>query len=240
MKHRSALALVILLALAGTASAAPSLKLSDDSFDFGIVPQNARISHVFWVKSNGPDTLHISKVVPGCGCTQAPLERNVLAAGDSTRLEIIFATGSYTNSVTKSPRIETDAVPPVTNVHIKAFVASRPDSTYPLVVKPYKLDLTATEDESRTATFTLVNMSDSPLRPKLVSRDPRLISVTLPNVIPAGGSAEGAVKLTRAAMEKELTTSFTIQLNDEKSTRFTVPVRRDAGAIPSGIKTSSR
>ncbi len=34
-------------------------------FDFGFVPQNSTISHVFWLHSNGDDSLKIIKVVPG-------------------------------------------------------------------------------------------------------------------------------------------------------------------------------
>jgi hypothetical protein len=48
------------LALAG-----PSLTIPDPTFDFGYVPQNSTISHVFWLHSTGDDTLKIIKVSPG-------------------------------------------------------------------------------------------------------------------------------------------------------------------------------
>jgi hypothetical protein len=54
-----------LLVLAVTASAAPQLRIEEDTFDFGYVPQNSQISHIFWLKSVGTDTVKILKVVPG-------------------------------------------------------------------------------------------------------------------------------------------------------------------------------
>jgi len=48
-----------------SASAAPRLTLPESTFNFGFVPQNAKISHGFWLQSTGDDTLKIIKVVPG-------------------------------------------------------------------------------------------------------------------------------------------------------------------------------
>ena len=35
----------------------PQLTIPDPVFDFGYVPQNSKISHVFWLYSTGTDTL---------------------------------------------------------------------------------------------------------------------------------------------------------------------------------------
>lgn len=60
----SALAVAILI-LAVSAYAAPRLIMEHSTFDFGYAPQNSSISHDFWLKSAGTDTLRILKVVPG-------------------------------------------------------------------------------------------------------------------------------------------------------------------------------
>ncbi len=57
--------LVALLGAASMATAAPRLDIEGDSFDFGFVPQNSKITHSFWLKSTGDDTLRIVRVVPG-------------------------------------------------------------------------------------------------------------------------------------------------------------------------------
>ena len=49
----------------GTAFAAPRLTIPQTDFNFGNVPQNAKIAHVFWLHSTGDDSLKILKVVPG-------------------------------------------------------------------------------------------------------------------------------------------------------------------------------
>lgn len=51
--------------LAAQIQGAPRLVLVESEFDFGYVPQNSKISHVFWLKSAGDDSLKILKVVPG-------------------------------------------------------------------------------------------------------------------------------------------------------------------------------
>lgn len=43
----------------------PRIAVSAESFDFGRVPQGASISHIFWIKNVGEDTLRITDVKPG-------------------------------------------------------------------------------------------------------------------------------------------------------------------------------
>jgi hypothetical protein len=56
---------VMLLVVAGAIQAAPRLVLPETAFNFGFVPQNSKISHVFWLYSKGDDSLIVLKVVPG-------------------------------------------------------------------------------------------------------------------------------------------------------------------------------
>lgn len=51
--------------LVSAVSAAPRLVIEEEEFNFGYVPQNSKISHVFWLRSEGDDSLKILKVVPG-------------------------------------------------------------------------------------------------------------------------------------------------------------------------------
>lgn len=57
--------MVLVVIVASGVKAAPRLVIDSSEFDFGFVPQNSKISHVFWLKSEGDDTLKILKVVPG-------------------------------------------------------------------------------------------------------------------------------------------------------------------------------
>ena len=54
------------LALTGSpAQAEPNLTIPNSIFDFGFAPQKSKLSHSFWLKSTGTDSLIIQKVVPG-------------------------------------------------------------------------------------------------------------------------------------------------------------------------------
>ena len=53
-------------------------------YDFGFAPQNAKISHTFELYNSGDDSLKITKVVPGCGCTKTPLAKDQLAPKEKT------------------------------------------------------------------------------------------------------------------------------------------------------------
>ncbi len=58
-------AVTTVLLMTGGVDAAPRMTISDSLFDFGYVPQNAKVSHVFWLYSTGDDTLKVIKVSPG-------------------------------------------------------------------------------------------------------------------------------------------------------------------------------
>jgi len=57
--------LFILCGIAATALANPKIKIQDPYFNFGHVPQNSTVSHDYWIRNIGTDTLKITKVKPG-------------------------------------------------------------------------------------------------------------------------------------------------------------------------------
>lgn len=59
------LLLVVLILSAGAVLAEPQLTIPESLFDFGLVPQNSTISHIFWLHSTGTDSLKIANVRPG-------------------------------------------------------------------------------------------------------------------------------------------------------------------------------
>lgn len=68
----SAVAMLALTALAAQAQQRqadlvnqPRLEVPEVAFNFGYVPQGASISHVFWLRNVGGDTLRITDVRPG-------------------------------------------------------------------------------------------------------------------------------------------------------------------------------
>lgn len=220
-------ALTVVLLCTTQVGAAPLMNIPETTFDFGYCPQNSQVTHTFWLHNAGDDTLVITNVIPGCGCTKAPIERDRLGVGDSTRLEIIFSTKRYSNRVSKRPRIQTNEGAPDKNVTITADVMVRPDSSYPIIIRPYKLDLSQFGEKTRDEiTFAIENVSDKALKPTLISSSNELMTLKLPKEIAPGKTEVATMKLTPEGVKQEFEKSFTIQLNDEQNTRFTVPTKR--------------
>ncbi len=155
------------------------------------------------------------------------MEKEILAVGDSAALEIILSTRKYKSRVVKKPRIQTNEGPPDKHVQISANVVIRPDSTYPIVINPYKIDLSQfTEKVIKKAKFKITNVSDQKLDINLTSLPRGLFEVKLPKSIKPGSTESGEIKLLDDALEQSFQKSITIQLTDADSSRFTVPIKR--------------
>ena len=155
------------------------------------------------------------------------MEKDLLAVGDSTRLEIIFHTKTYKGNVSKQPRIETNEGQPDKRVQIKANIMLRPDSTYPAVISPYKLNISQFGEKVRDEmSFNIENVSDMDLVPSLIDYPSELFEVELPDKIKAGKTEKAKLRLKDDALDLNYDKSFTIEFNDEAKTRFTIPVRR--------------
>jgi len=155
------------------------------------------------------------------------LEKELLAVGDSTILEIILSTKKYRNRLLKKPRIQTNEGPPDKSVQVSANVILRPDSTYPLIISPYKIDMSQfTEKVIDKAKFKITNVSDQKLNLDLISYSDDIMEIKLPKEIKPGKTEKGEIKLKSDKITESFYKSFTLELNDEKKTRFTIPVKR--------------
>ncbi|MBD3404041.1 DUF1573 domain-containing protein [candidate division GN15 bacterium] len=226
MRYAITLALGAVL-LAGSVLAGPELTIPHTSFDFGYMPQHAVATHKYELRSTGDAELIITQIKPGCGCTKTPLEKNTLAPGEATELELVFDSKRFRGPVTKAARIFSNEGREHQLIDFTANILIRPDSTWPVIVTPYKMNMSQLGSSPRTeAEFTLTNLSENDLSPALITAADDYISVTLPEVIAAGQSATGRVQLTDAAVKMEFEKSFTFELDDGGRTRFTVPVTR--------------
>ena len=164
--------------------------------------------------------------------------KDVLAVGDSTELEIIFSSKKYRTKITKRPKIQTNEGPPDKFVSITVNVVTRPDSTYPLIMRPYKIDLSQLGSKViDKMSFEIKNVSDEDLKLKLVSYASEYFEVDLPKKVKAGETKKARVKLRKEVLGKSFDKSFTIELNDEVQSRFTIPVKRKLAA---SAKTASK
>ena len=223
----SVLAVLIMAISATVAWPSPRLTLPETVFNFGYVPQHSLVSHRFWLLSTGDDTLRIEQIIPGCSCTRAPLEKNKLASGDSTVVEIIFSTKSFRNRVEKSPKIQTNETTPDKSLKIIANVLAKTDSTFPVIIEPFKIFLPKSETEQvNKRQFSIKNVSKENLKLELVSLPDGYFEIDLPVEIKAGETITGEIRLLKDSIGRNFQKSFTIRFNDDFGSRFTIPVIR--------------
>lgn len=222
------------------------LQLDQDTFNFGYTPGKSRVSHTFWLKNIGKDTMEIVRVRPGCSCTKAPVLKRLIPPNDSSGLEIIFSSGYYRGDVKKQPSFTvSDQENPDHNLHYTSYVMYDDDSTFNPVVEinPAVLEIIIGEEKDQYS-VNVKNISDQPLRMSLVSYDPKAMDISVPaDEIKPGKEAAITLKLENADYYKipGFEKSFTIEFSDKDQSRFTVPVRyahesaqKPKGGYPAG------
>lgn len=111
-----------------------------------------------------------------------------------------------------------------------AKVMPHPDSSYPVILKPYKLNINQFGEKSRTEIeFDISNVSDQDLEITLISYQDNFFSVDIPKTVGAGKAVKGHVKVTdeKAGESFDKSLTFAVQgANDKVPIRFTIPVRR--------------
>ncbi|MFH2048853.1 MAG: DUF1573 domain-containing protein [bacterium] len=209
------------------AQAGPKIFLPETEFNWGKICQNRTVNHTFWIKSVGDDTLIITKVVPGCGCTKAPLQDSVLAPGDSTRLDIFFSTKSYRGYVTKKPYLLTNIGEEITYLKIYSLLVAEPENDLPLYLNPQYIDVSQyTEKPRRKASFLIENRGDIDYKLTLIDWERDFFDVDLPSLVKAGETVEGSIMVHEDKVPYDFNLSLTFAINDIDETRYTLPIER--------------
>jgi len=225
--------------LAGILSANPALEIPQSAFDFGYIPQQAQFSRTFYLKSSGDEAVKIIKVIPGCSCTQAPLDKDIIYPGDSAALEIIFNSKKYVGLVTKRPRVETNTYPPGQRVSFSANVVAAPDSTLPLIIEPWLADFSPQNGPGNTRTLAITNRTNSELEIVVVDKPKDRVKIKLPEKITPGETVNAVFEFDGADKDTELIKSITFQINDPDQSRFSIPIMRQGSRIETELEVES-
>lgn len=109
----------------GTTTAVPGGKpkvevVGGDVVDWGSVPPGV-LKRMVRITNTGNGTLNISEVKPTCGCTTAPLDKQVLQPGDTASMEVSVDVANSSGPVTKNMTIfSNDSTNPALVVTLKA------------------------------------------------------------------------------------------------------------------------
>jgi hypothetical protein len=200
--------------------------IEETNFDFGYIPGGEVVSHSYYLYSRGTDSLKILKVQPGCGCTKAPLKKDVVAAGDSANVELVFTStkGSH-GAVSKSATVTcNDNDRASFQLTFKGKTYDYPDSLRPLTLSDATIKIDA-KAKSKEVKLIVKNVSKTNVKMNLVSLPSDYLKLDFPDSeIKPGKEKEIKIRVNPQVNDEEFKKSFTFAVNDSAGTRYTVPV----------------
>ncbi len=173
------------------------------------------------------------------------MKKRLLAVGDSTEIEIVFSSGSRRGRFSKSPRLYTsDPSVTETRLRLKGEIIEKGDPMLNALMdfEPFGLDIIIGEEEKNTYEIEVTNVSEEELSMDLVSTSYSYFDVKLPGKVKPGKSDKIEIELLNpeAHGTQGFNKSFTIELSDSASTRFTIPVTYQEEKKQATVSHSSR
>ncbi len=234
-------ALANLLFAQEAAKSSAKLYIDDTVFDFGYIYGGSVVSHSYVFHSRGTDSLKILNVKPGCGCTKAPLTKEVVAPGDSTEVELVYTSnkgvkGNFAKNATVTCN---DADRGTFQLKFNGSSFTNVDSLTPLTLSEGELAITGLPG-SKEVKLTVKNVSPNPVKIRLAALPARFLQVAVPEVeIKPGREKEIAVKVNSSVKDEQFKKSFTFVVDDQSQTRYTIPVSYSKLAEVSVIQPAS-
>lgn len=230
MRIRSFVLACLLFVAAGSAVAAPALKMSVEEFDFGQVASRSVLYYTLWFQSAGDDTLRIYEIKTGCDCAVMPLERDILPPGDSIQVTLVWEAERIHGLIRRFPRIFTNASPDPYRLKFYAMVLDDPGEAQPVRIKPYRFLFSEFMGKARDSiAFTLSNMENVPFAILPVSEPSTFYEIVVPDSIPADKQVKGFVRLRKGGADSDFKETLTLQFNSRgrEAKRFSVPISRE-------------
>ncbi|MCL5991764.1 MAG: DUF1573 domain-containing protein [Bacteroidetes bacterium] len=125
MKYLVLSIVLLSFVLLNSTNAQPKLEIvGGDTYNWNkVTPKESPLSAKIQLKNAGTDTLVISNVKPGCGCTTAPLDKSKLGPNEVGTLDVKLNISNRPGAVTKSISITSnDPKTPNATLFLKAEV----------------------------------------------------------------------------------------------------------------------
>jgi len=168
MGRLNGVALICLLLCLGRAQSLSQSRLEivgGPTFDFGDVYSGSTVSHDVTLKNVGTDTLVITDVMGGCGCTGTLMSSDHIAPNGISTLSISFSSKEFSGAVQKVVGLNTNDT---ANGHVRiTFTANVIKS---LSIDPEYLMFRTSVDSAASAELSIVNTGSSAVR--ILSAEP--------------------------------------------------------------------
>ncbi|OGU56920.1 MAG: hypothetical protein A2X64_02735 [Ignavibacteria bacterium GWF2_33_9] len=160
--------------------AKPQISFPDGlEYNWGIVkPKDSPLNAEIMISNTGTDTLHITNVKPTCGCTNAPLRKDLLAPGEATSLMVTLTVANYSGEIEKIINIFSND-PDNNQIQLKLKADIKRD----LYVTPSSFfSFTDVQvGETRNQMLTIHNDSDNDVTLRLGTFSPNNLQIKLRN-----------------------------------------------------------
>ncbi|MFH0903437.1 MAG: DUF1573 domain-containing protein [Pseudomonadota bacterium] len=203
------------------AVAQPKIRMSEEMFDFGYLPDGPHVYHRYWLHNDGSDTLRILAVQPSCGCTTLPLPTKQVRPADSVPLDLAFNTRYQNGKVQKSVLIvSNDKAMPEMRIQFVSMVGEREGVAR---ISPRAAYLDTLGKESQV--FQITNTGDTLYKITVTSPPPDFMSLELTGYeIPAKGKVTAVLKPGPKTPIGVYTGSFTLRFDGPQPHSVTAPI----------------
>jgi len=198
----------------------PQIRFSESFWDFGYLPEDVEVSHLFLIKNAGDDSLFITNVRTTCGCTYAPVSKSRLGPGETTELAVIFNSRKFRGEVQKVVYVSTnDTSHPSSYVTISAKIGL----LNPLVTtQPEKVIFSSFPEAKK---IWVKNITNSKIFLSTISAPSEIVGFAIQKQsIEPQDSAEVTFSLKKPLEKPELKTSVTLGIEGPEKSRLTIPI----------------
>jgi hypothetical protein len=210
--------------LAATAWADPKVTFPNSPWDFGEMLQQQKASHQFEIHNAGTDTLFISSVKPSCGCTSAPLTKDVVAPGESIWLDVTFDSKRFSGTVNKSVVVFcNDAENPRPEIVFSARIET---ARKLITVAPEPTDLgNLLPGKPDQAKVTFTNTGSEPYRLSVLDWPKNWMKLSwTEKVVDPNRSIDLRVGTSSSAPMGSFSASLTLDVQGAQTSRMSVPL----------------
>lgn len=202
------------------------IEASNDYYYFGYMPTNAIVQHIYWLRNTGNDSLRIFKVKPGCGCTNAPLSKDVIGPGDSASVKIVFDSKNMTGKMVKEVEVFSND-PANAAITLRFFAMVNREHDF-VRAEPNTLRFAkfGSKDGRMVRTFNIVNKYDAPVDIKLIEMPHSRFAIDKKTFhLKAGETTTITMEqLEPVPDESDVLTSLTFEFAGKETDRITIPI----------------
>lgn len=106
----------------------PVMEVDQMDYDFGVIKEGEKVSHVYKIKNTGVAPLIIQDAKPSCGCTAPDWTRTPIPPGGEGFVKAEFDSNGKPNAQNKTITVTANTWPKTTRLSFKAMVTPKPDA----------------------------------------------------------------------------------------------------------------